>query len=53
MAGMKMFRNNEEKTMGKLIRVTLLALLCSLLSAFYLSIVQEADNVPNEISLHG
>ena len=53
MADIKMFKNDEEKTMGKLIRVTLLALLCSLLSAFYLSIVKEADNVPNEITLHG
>jgi preprotein translocase subunit SecY len=53
MADIKMFKNNEEKTMGKLIRVTLLALLCSLLSAFYLSMVQDADKVADEISQPG
>ena len=48
-----MLKNNEETIMKKLIRVTLLALLCSLLSAFYLSMVQEADKVADEITQSG
>jgi hypothetical protein len=45
-----MLKNNEEKKMKKMIRVTLLALLCSLVSAFYLSMVQESDKVADEIT---
>ena len=36
--------------MKKLIRVTLLALLGSLLTAFYLSMVQAADLAPNALN---
>ncbi len=44
-----MFKSNEATIMKKLIRATLLALLCSLLSAFYLSILQTADATPDEL----
>ena len=35
--------------MKKLIRVTILALFCSLLTAVYLNMVQAADIAPNEL----
>ena len=53
MANKKMLKNNEETIMKKLIRVTLLALLCSLVSAFYLSMVQQADKVAHELTQPG
>ena len=48
-----MLKSNEEKIMGKLIRITLIALLASLLSALYISQVHAADVVPNEIQMPG
>lgn len=48
-----MLKNNEEKIIGKLIRITLLALVASLLSALYISQVHAADVVPNEIQMPG
>jgi len=40
---------NDTKFLDKLILITFLALLCSFLSALYISTVQAADIVPNEI----
>ena len=48
-----MLKNNEEKIMGKLIRITLITLLASLLSALYISQVHAADVAPNEIQKPG
>ena len=48
-----MLKNNGEKIMGKLIRITLIALLASLLSALYISQVHAADVVPNELNNYG
>ena len=39
--------------MKKLLRATLLALMCSLLSAFYISKVQTAEVIPDEIQMSG
>lgn len=39
--------------MGKLLRATLLALACSLLSAFYISKVQTTNIIPYEIQMSG
>ena len=47
-----MFKN-ENKILDKLILITLLALFCSLLSALYISSVQAATVVPNEIKQPG
>lgn len=48
-----MLKNNEEKITGKLIRITLLALIASLLSVLYISQVHAADVVPNVIQMPG
>lgn len=48
-----MLKNNEEKITGKLIRITLLALIASLLSALYISQVHAAEAVPNETQMPG
>ena len=48
-----MLKNKEPKIMKKLLRATLLALMCSLLSAFYISKVQTAEVIPDEIQMSG
>ncbi len=51
-----MLLNNDEKIVEKMIRVIIIALVTAMLSALYISKVQAADVVPNEIlmpdSLH-
>ena len=46
-----MLKKNGEKIMEKLIRITLLALIASLLSALYISQVHAADTASNEIHI--
>jgi hypothetical protein len=48
-----MLKNNEEKIVEKLIRITLLALVASLLSALFISQVHAVDAAPNEIQMTG
>ena len=45
-----MLKNIREKIMEKLIRITLFALIASLLTALYISQVHAADIVPNELN---
>lgn len=44
---------NEKNIFDKLLLITFLALICSFLSALYISSAQAADIAPNEIQMPG
>lgn len=48
-----MLPNRSEKILPKFIQIIILALLASVLSAFYISRAQAVDVMPNEIQMPG